>query len=187
MKSPDRTLQPADALVGEVDLPADKSIAHRSALISAISEGASMIVGYPSSADPQSTLSCLRALGVEMAEQPEGLAIRGRGLHGLRAPASDLDCGNSGTTMRLLAGILAGQPFDSRLIGDASLSKRPMQRVIDPLRLMGADLEAQDGRPPLDIRRCPGLKGIHYPLPVASAQVKSCVLLAGLFADGETT
>jgi 3-phosphoshikimate 1-carboxyvinyltransferase len=187
MSSRNLTLTGADALVGEVSLPADKSIAHRSALISAISEGTSRIVGYPDSADPQSTLSCLRALGVEVGSEPEGLVVHGRGLRGLRAPKAALDCGNSGTTMRLLAGILAGQPFGSQLFGDASLSKRPMQRVIDPLRLMGANLTSIDGRPPLDIAASQGLTGIRYPLPVASAQVKSCVLLAGLYAQGETT
>lgn len=187
MNTRNLTLTGADALVGEVTLPADKSIAHRSALISAISDGTSRIVGYPASADPQSTLSCLRALGVEMGDKTEGLVIQGRGLNGLRAPSGALDCGNSGTTMRLLAGILAGQPFDSRLFGDASLSKRPMQRIIDPLQRMGANLSSTDGRPPLDIAASRGLEGIHYPLPVASAQVKSCVLLAGLYAEGETT
>ena len=187
MNTRNLTLTGADALVGEVTLPADKSIAHRSALISAISDGTSRIVGYPASADPQSTLSCLKALGVEITSEPEGLVVHGRGLHGMRAPSADLDCGNSGTTMRLLAGMLAGQPFDSRLFGDASLSKRPMQRIIDPLQLMGANLSSTEGRPPLGIAASTGLKGIRYPLPVASAQVKSCVLLAGLYAEGDTT
>lgn len=187
MNTRNLTLTGADALVGEVTLPADKSIAHRSALISAISDGTSRIVGYPDSADPQSTLSCLKALGVEITNESEDLVVHGKGLRGMRAPSGDLDCGNSGTTMRLLAGMLAGQPFDSRLFGDASLSKRPMQRIIDPLQLMGANLSSTNGRPPLGITASTGLKGIRYPLPVASAQVKSCVLLAGLYAEGDTT
>ena len=187
MNTRNLTLTGADALVGEVTLPADKSIAHRSALISAISDGTSRIVGYPNSADPQSTLSCLKALGVEITNESEDLVVHGKGLRGMRAPSGDLDCGNSGTTMRLLAGMLAGQPFDSRLFGDASLSKRPMQRIIDPLQLMGANLSSTNGRPPLGITASTGLKGIRYPLPVASAQVKSCVLLAGLYAEGDTT
>lgn len=183
------TIHSADALVGSVDLPADKSIAHRSALFSAISKGESRIVGYPASADPQSTLSCLRGLGVDIRQGDDALVIRGKGLRGLTAPETELDCGNSGTTMRLLSGILAGQPFASRLVGDASLSARPMQRIMSPLSDMGARIRSDnDGRPPLQMDAIDGpLRAITYRLPVASAQVKSCILLAGLYADGETS
>ena len=189
MSARTHTIRSADALVGSVDLPADKSIAHRSALFSAISRGESRIVGFPASADPQSTLTCLRGLGVDIRQEDDALVIRGKGLRGLTESKQDLDCGNSGTTMRLLSGILAGQPFPSRLIGDASLSARPMQRIMSPLADMGARIRADNGdRPPLQIDASQGpLRAITYRLPVASAQVKSCVLLAGLYADGETT
>jgi len=186
--SADRSIQPADALVGVVDLPADKSIAHRSALFSAIADGSSRIVGFPNAADPQSTLSCVRALGVRVEQDDDALVIHGQGLRGLRTPDGPLDCGNSGTTMRLLSGILAGQSFASRMIGDASLSVRPMGRIMDPLRQMGARLSGEDGHAPLSISPVEGaLTPIQYRLPVASAQVKSCVLLAGLYADGESS
>ncbi len=189
MPPPDsQTIQPADALVGAVALPADKSIAHRSALFSAIADGTSRIVGFPDAADPQSTLSCVRALGIRVEKDDDALVVHGEGLHGLRAPSSALDCGNSGTTMRLLSGILAGQSFSSSLIGDASLSGRPMGRIMNPLREMGADISGNDGHAPLSIRAISGLlTPIAYRLPIASAQVKSCVLLAGLYADGETS
>lgn len=183
-----RVIEGADSLVGSVDVPSDKSIAHRSILFAAISEGTSRILGFPDAADPQSSLACVRALGIPVEEEGGNLVVHGQGLHGLQKPAGDLDCGNSGTTMRLLSGILAGQPFDTRLIGDASLSVRPMRRIIDPLQEMGAQLSAVDGHAPLVIYgpEAP-LKAISYRLPVASAQVKSCVLLAGLYADGETS
>lgn len=169
---------------GTVKLPADKSIAHRTALLSALAHGTSRIVNYPESEDPQSTLSCLRQLGVRVEREDEALRVEsGR----LTAPDGPLDCGNSGTTMRLLAGILAGQSFPSILTGDASLSARPMGRVIAPLTTMGARITATDGRAPLHLSPSDALHGISYRLPVASAQVKSAVLLAGLFAEGETT
>lgn len=189
MSQDTRTIAPADSLVGTVDLPADKSIAHRSALFSAISDGTSRIVGFPDSADPQSTLSCLRTLGIGIRQDGDALVVEGKGLHGLKAPVGVIDCGNSGTTMRLLAGILAGQPFESYLIGDESLSKRPMARVLNPLREMGGVAGGDvSERPPLTIGPVSGsLTPISYRLPVASAQVKSCVLLAGLYADGETS
>lgn len=183
-----RIIVPADALVGHVELPADKSIAHRSILFSAISDGTSRIVGFPEAADPQSSLGCIRALGIQVEQDDDALVVHGEGLRGLRAPNGDLDCGNSGTTMRLLSGILAGQPFDSRLTGDASLSVRPMGRIIDPLSQMGAGVGAEDGHAPLLVSAQAGaLAPISYRLPVASAQVKSCVLLAGLYAEGETS
>ncbi|MBT6423832.1 MAG: 3-phosphoshikimate 1-carboxyvinyltransferase [Bacteroidetes Order II. Incertae sedis bacterium] len=182
-----RIIQPSRGLVGSVELPPDKSIAHRAALFSALADGTSHIVGFPEAEDPQSTLACLRQLGIRIEDTETGLAIHGKGLHGLKASDTPLDCGNSGTTMRLLSGILAGQPFSSTLVGDASLSVRPMGRITDPLRLMNAEIDSTEGHAPLHIRAAYPLKAMEYPLPVASAQVKSCVLLAGLFAKGTTT
>jgi 3-phosphoshikimate 1-carboxyvinyltransferase len=179
-------------LRGTVRVPGDKSISHRAALLGALAEGTSTVRRFLASDDCLSTLACLRALGVEwtVADEEPGVAtleLRGGGLRGLREPDDVLDCGNSGTTMRVLAGILAAQPFLSVLTGDASLRRRPMDRVIVPLREMGAQLSARvgDRLPPLVIRGGP-LRAVHYRLPVDSAQVKSCVLLAGLFAEGET-
>lgn len=184
----DQTVARADNLRGEVVLPADKSIAHRAALFAALGDGPSVVSGFPVSADPRSTLSCLRQLGVEMREdEPGRVTIVGRGLYGLQPPTAPLDCGNSGTTMRLLAGILAGQRFASTLTGDASLTRRPMERIAMPLGLMRATLTLSGGRAPIAIAPSDGLAGIRYALPVASAQVKSCVLLAGLYADSITT
>lgn len=182
-----RTITQSRGLVGTVHLPADKSIAHRAALFSALSTGTSHIVGYPASEDPQSTLSCLRQLGIKMEVDEVGLSITSPGLNGFEAPTEVLDCGNSGTTMRLLSGMLAGQPFSSVLTGDASLSSRPMGRILDPLRRIGALIDSNNGKAPLRIEPSKGLQGMEYLLPVASAQVKSCVLLAGLWAKGETT
>ena len=182
-----KTVRSVPGLLGQAELPPDKSIAHRSALLAALGNGRSQIVNYPDSADPQSTLSCLRQLGVTIEESDELLFVEGVGLHGLRAPDTELDCGNSGTTMRLLAGILAGQSFDSVLTGDASLSVRPMGRIADPLNEMGARVTLTEGHAPVMIKGGQSLKGITYPLPMPSAQVKSCVLLAGLYAQGETT
>ena len=173
--------------MGTVLLPADKSIAHRAALFSALSIGTSHIVGYPTSEDPKSTLSCLRQLGIQIASDEVGLSVVGKGLNGLVSPENALDCGNSGTTMRLLSGILAGQSFSSVLTGDSSLSARPMGRIIDPLRMMGALIQSNGGRAPLRIEGSQNLRAVEYELPVASAQVKSCVLLAGLFSEGITT
>jgi 3-phosphoshikimate 1-carboxyvinyltransferase len=173
-------------LIGTVALPPDKSVAHRAMLLAAIGEGTSFVVGYPEAKDPQSTKACVEALGIAVSDEGDRLRVEGRGLRGFSPPAASLDCGNSGTTMRLLAGLLAGQDFDSVLTGDASLSGRPMRRVADPLRAMGARIETTGGHAPLRITGAP-LRGIEYRLPVASAQVKSCVLLAGLLAEGETT
>lgn len=181
-----QTLEAATAVTGTVRLPGDKSISHRYAMLAAIAEGTSVIGRFAASRDCHSTLGCLRALGVEVGTEGDTVTIRGRGLRGLSAPAAALDAGNSGTTMRLLAGILAGQPFESVLTGDESLVNRPMGRVIEPLRRMGAAVEARErGLPPLRIRGG-ALGAIRYPLPVASAQVKSCVLLAGLYGSGTT-
>ncbi len=182
------TVHPTPALAGRPPLPADKSIAHRAAIVAAISDGPCRIAGFPDAADPQSTLACLRALGVEMTTDADGvLTVHGAGLDGLRAPDGPLDCGNSGTTMRLLAGLLAGRPFVTRLTGDASLSRRPMERIAAPLRAMGASVHTTDGHAPVAVGGSTALDGITYRLPVASAQVKSAVLLAGLGARGSTT
>jgi len=181
------TVRSARMLTGTVQVPADKSIAHRAAMLAALSDGTSRIVHFPAAQDPQSTLACMRALGAEVSTDADGiLVVEGRGRTGLRPPTGPLDCGNSGTTMRLLAGILAGQPFESTLVGDASLSGRPMGRIRDPLVRMGGRVDLSDGHAPVLVRGGP-LEGITYELPVASAQVKSCVLLAGLFARGTTT
>ncbi|NLV31935.1 MAG: 3-phosphoshikimate 1-carboxyvinyltransferase [Acidobacteria bacterium] len=181
-----QTLEAATTVTGTVRLPGDKSISHRYAMLAAIAEGTSVIGRFAASRDCHSTLGCLRALGVEVGTEGDTVTIRGRGLRGLSAPAAALDAGNSGTTMRLLAGILAGQPFESVLTGDDSLVNRPMGRVLEPLRRMGAAVEARErGLPPLRIRGG-ALGAIRYPLPVASAQVKSCVLLAGLYGSGTT-
>lgn len=182
-----QTVPSASRLTGTVTLPADKSIAHRSALLSALADGTSTIHNYPASADPQSTLSCLRQLGVNVEAEDDLLYVGGAGLDGLRPPDQPVDCGNSGTTMRLLSGILAGQRFGSVLTGDESLRVRPMERIADPLNAMGAQIELTDGHAPIRVRGGQSLTGIKYRLPVASAQVKSCVLLAGLFAEGTTT
>jgi 3-phosphoshikimate 1-carboxyvinyltransferase len=181
-----QSVKRASSLSGSVKLPGDKSISHRYAMLASLADGRSQIRHFASSRDCHSTLDCLRALGVEISEDGDTVLIGGRGLLGFRAPGGLLDAGNSGTTMRLLSGILAGQPFQSTITGDDSLRKRPMGRVIEPLRLMGAVvLSGDQGRPPLTIRGG-RLSAVRYPLPVASAQVKSCVLLAGLYADGVT-
>jgi 3-phosphoshikimate 1-carboxyvinyltransferase len=180
------SVYPVSRLVGRPVLPPDKSIAHRAALFAALADGRSIIRNYPAAADPQSTLSVLRSLGVPIEESGGRLSVTGMGRSGWIPPSDPLDCGNSGTTMRLLAGILAGQSFDTVLVGDDSLSRRPMGRIANPLRQMGARLELTDGHAPIRIQGGASLEGIRYELPVASAQVKSCVLLAGLYADGPT-
>ena len=180
------TINPASLLSGTVLLPGDKSISHRYAMLAAIAGGTSVINHFAASRDCHSTLDCLRSLGVEVRESGETVTIAGRGLRGLRPHAGILDAGNSGTTIRLLSGILAGHPFNCSISGDESLSGRPMGRIIRPLRQMGAAIESRErDLPPLAIRGG-SLKGIRYRLPVASAQVKSCILLAGLYADTAT-
>jgi 3-phosphoshikimate 1-carboxyvinyltransferase len=179
-------LRSAVSISGVVPLPGDKSISHRYALLAAIAEGRSEFAHFAASRDCHSTLECLRALGVELRVSGETVTILGRGLRGLRAPDRVLDAGNSGTTIRLLAGILAGHPFETTITGDASLSSRPMGRILHPLRMMGAGVESRERElPPLKIHGGP-LQAIRYKLPVASAQVKSCILLAGLYADKPT-
>ena len=187
-----RVVRPA-SLRGTVMVPGDKSISHRAAIFNALAAGAATIDNFLDSEDCRATLDCLKALGVDWRWEPvesgrPRLHVEGRGLHGLREAEDVLNAGNSGTTMRLLAGALAGQPFLSILTGDASLRRRPMDRVVEPLRAMGAQVTGRGGDtyPPLAIRGGP-LRGIHYRLPVASAQVKSALLLAGLYADGDTT
>ncbi len=177
----------ARRLEGRVNLPPDKSIAHRSAMFAALADGDSTICNFPTSADPLSTLSCMRQLGIRIDSDGDVLRVEGRGLEGFSAPAGPIDCGNSGTTMRLLCGILAAQPFDSMLVGDDSLSQRPMDRIALPLREMGAHITLTNGHPPIVVEGGRSLRGLTYRLPMASAQVKSCVLLAGLYASGRTT
>jgi len=182
-----KRISPAKVIAGSLSLPGDKSISHRYALIGAIAEGDTSIANYSTGADCHSTLGCVRALGIEVEGAGTEFVIHGKGLDGLRPPAGDLDAGNSGSTIRMLSGILAGQPFASRIFGDESLSRRPMQRVMKPLAQMGARIEARDGQfPPLRIAGS-RLHAIDYTLPVPSAQVKTCVLLAGLYADGSTS
>jgi 3-phosphoshikimate 1-carboxyvinyltransferase len=179
-------IQPAGRLEGLLRLPGDKSISHRYAMLAAIAEGKTRIHNYSTGADCASTLGCVRALGIPVDREGTEVAIDGRGLDGLRPPAETLDAGNSGSTIRMLSGILAAQPFTSRIAGDESLSRRPMQRIIQPLEVMGASIAARDGRfPPLEIHPA-RLHAIDYPLPVASAQVKTCLLFAGLYAEGTT-
>jgi 3-phosphoshikimate 1-carboxyvinyltransferase len=181
------TISPGGPLRGTVRLPGDKSISHRYAILAALAEGPTRIENYSSGADCASTLGALAALGIPIEHQASQVVIHGRGLAGLEAPRQTIDAGNSGSTIRMLSGVLAAQPFASRITGDASLARRPMDRIITPLRQMGAVIRARDGRfPPLEIEGRP-LQPITYSLPVASAQVKTCVLLAGLFAPGETT
>jgi 3-phosphoshikimate 1-carboxyvinyltransferase len=180
-------ISPARSLSGAVLLPGDKSISHRYAMLAAIAEGPTKITNYSSGADCQSTLGCVGALGVGVAKQDGVVHIDGRGLEGLRAPEAMLDAGNSGSTIRMLSGILAAQPFTAEIGGDESLSRRPMERIMKPLAQMGARIQARDNRfPPLTIQGRK-LHPMEYTLPMASAQVKSCVLLAGLFAEGRTT
>ncbi|GIU82077.1 MAG: 3-phosphoshikimate 1-carboxyvinyltransferase [Acidobacteria bacterium] len=180
-------IKPAKRLKGTVYLPGDKSISHRAAILSAIAEGTSRIENFSTSADCNSTLKCLESLGISIVRNGKTVLVKGVGKDGFIRSSRELDCGNSGTTARLLAGVLAGQSFESILIGDESLSKRPMKRIIEPLEMMGAKIESKENCLPLKIRGKRPLKAISYQMPVASAQVKSCILLAGLFADGKTT
>lgn len=182
-----KKILPGKKIEGIAEFPGDKSISHRYAMIAALAEGISEIQNYASAVDCQSTLRCIEQLGVKVDREKGVVRIHGVGLQGLRAPRKALDAENSGTTMRLLAGVLAGQPFESELTGDKSLRRRPMRRIIDPLCQMGAQLQPSEGdRAPIKIRGG-NLHAIEYTVPVPSAQVKSCVLLAGLFPDGATT
>lgn len=176
------------SLRGEIQIPGDKSISHRGIMLGALARGTTKITNFLQGADCLSTIRCFRQMGIEVENSCKEVLVHGKGLHGLSAPQQILDAGNSGTTVRLLSGILAAQNFSSTITGDASIQKRPMKRVMDPLTQMGACIESQNqnGCAPLDIRGT-RLKGIHYQSPVSSAQVKSCVLLAGLYADQKTS
>lgn len=179
--------QKIKTLKGEVTIPGDKSISHRAVMFGSLAEGTTEITNFLQGADCLSTIDAFRKMGIEIQNAPEKIIIRGKGLHGLQAPSSVLDMGNSGTTTRLISGILAGQTFESTLTGDASIQKRPMRRIMEPLSMMGAKITSINNNDcaPLHIMGAP-LHGIHYHSKVASAQVKSAVLLAGLYAEGET-
>lgn len=175
-------------LKGTVTVPGDKSISHRSIMLGSLADGITEVHGFLNGADCISSMNCFRQMGATIDHSGDTVTIHGKGLHGLQAPKETLDVGNSGTTTRLMSGILAAQNFRSRVIGDASICRRPMKRIMTPLSLMGADIVSENGNDcaPLLITGKP-LHGIHYNSPVASAQVKSCILLAGLYADGETS
>lgn len=178
---------PASQVQGRVRVPGDKSISHRSVMLGGIAEGRTEVTGFLASADCLATLEAFRAMGVQVDRQDEtSLTVHGRGMHGLIAPRAVLDMGNAGTAIRLSMGLLAGQRFESILTGDESLRSRPMERVARPLREMGADILTSDGKPPVTMRPAAQLHGIDYTLPMASAQVKSAILLAGLYAQGQT-
>src|SRR5258707_12631885 len=180
--------QPARSVSGSMSVPGDKSISHRAMMLSGIADGTSEVTGFLASEDCLASLSAMRALGVHIEQpSPTHVVIHGVGLRGLQDAQRVLDMGNAGTAMRLFTGLLSAQAFDSRLIGDASLMRRPMERVAKPLREMGADVRTHGGTPPVDIGGGRRLHGIEYRMPVASAQVKSAVLLAALYADGATT
>jgi 3-phosphoshikimate 1-carboxyvinyltransferase len=183
-----RRVEPAGTLVGHIAVPGDKSISHRAVLIGALADGETHVRGFGRSADTQSTIDAVRSLGVQVDDVAEDeLLVHGAGLRGLQAPAGPIDAGNAGTLMRLLPGILAGQEGRFELTGDESLRSRPMDRVAEPLKRMGARIETTNGKPPVTVEGTDALKGIEYVLPMASAQVKSAILLAGLNASGTTT
>lgn len=181
-------VQPGGKLTGTFRVPGDKSISHRSIMLGSLAEGVTEVSGFLEGEDALATLAAFRGMGVKIVGPDKGkVTIHGVGMHGLKAPENDVNVGNSGTSIRLLSGLLAGQTFEVTMSGDASLSKRPMQRVTEPLKLMGAKIDSNDGKPPLTIHGGNALTGIDYLLPMASAQVKSCLLLAGMYADGETS
>ena len=183
-------VQPSGKLTGRIRVPGDKSISHRSIMLGSLAEGITQVSGFLQGEDCLCTLQAFRNMGVQIDGPTEDgkVTIHGVGLHGLKAPSTDLDMGNSGTSMRLMSGLMSGQAFDVRMTGDSSLSKRPMKRVTVPLAQMGARIDAtEQGTPPLNVHGGSRLKGIHYAMPMASAQVKSALLLAGLYAEGETS
>lgn len=181
------TARPAEEIRGRISVPGDKSVSHRAVMLGAIADGCTDVAGFLPGEDCLATLAAAEAMGVRVRRhEPTRISIDGVGLRGLRQPACALDMGNSGTAMRLMTGLLCGQAFDSVLVGDESLSRRPMERVAQPLRAMGASIKTTSGHAPLQIHGGRGLRGICYDMPVASAQVKSAVLLAGLYAEGET-
>ncbi len=181
-------IEPGGVLKGRIRVPGDKSISHRSIMLASIAEGVTRVGGFLEGEDAIATMNAFRALGVRIEGPQRGnVTVHGVGLHGLRRPGAALDCGNAGTAMRLLAGLLAGQDFDCELTGDDSLRQRPMKRIAEPLNRMGAYIEtAEGGRPPLRVHGGRKLNGMDYTMPMASAQVKSALLLAGLYADGRT-
>lgn len=180
-------IRPPSSLAGDLQLPADKSISHRSVMFAALHEGRSEIRNFSTAADPASTLACMRGLGVEIERDGNCVTVEGVGRDGLRAPEKPLDCGNSGTTMRLLGGMVAGAGLEARLTGDDSLQARDMKRIVDPLTRMGLRIEARDGKyAPLRVGAHQGVRPMRFELPIPSAQLKSCVLLAGLYGEGET-
>jgi len=189
MSQIDYIVKPGGQLTGEFRVPGDKSISHRSIMFGSIADGTTHVTGFLQGEDSLNTLRAFRAMGVEIdgpTEQGE-VTIKGVGIDGLKKPAASIDLGNSGTSIRLMSGLLSGQSFDLELSGDRSLSKRPMKRVTDPLALMGAQIDtAEGGKPPLRIHGGSPMKGINYQMPMASAQVKSCLLLAGMYAEGKT-
>lgn len=181
-------VQPGGKLQGKIRVPGDKSISHRSIMLGSLAEGVTEVTGFLEGEDALATLASFRAMGVQIDGPKDGqVTVHGVGMHGLKAPEGDVYLGNSGTSIRLLSGLLSGQNFESTLTGDKSLSGRPMRRVTDPLAKMGAVIDSHDGKPPLTIKAGNTLSGITYTLPMASAQVKSCVLLAGMYAQGTTT
>jgi 3-phosphoshikimate 1-carboxyvinyltransferase len=181
-------VEPCAGIAGQVRVPGDKSISHRALMLGAIASGTTQVEGFLEGEDCLATLRAVASLGVNVQRPAPGeVVIEGVGLRGLGRPRSVLDMGNAGTAMRLFMGLLSAQGFDSELIGDESLMRRPMERVAKPLRAMGAQIDTQDGRPPVRIRGGAALRGLRYEMPMASAQVKSAVLLAGLYAEGETT
>ena len=177
----------AGPLKGTIKVPGDKSISHRSIMLGSIADGVTKVSGFLEGEDSLATLSAFRDMGVKIERNGSNVTINGVGKYGLKEPINSLNLGNSGTSIRLMSGLLSAQSFDSELCGDESLSKRPMGRVIEPLRLMGADISGNDSKPPLLIKGGKQLSSIEYTLPVASAQIKSCLLLAGLYSDGKTT
>ena len=182
----DKTIRPIESINAVITVPGDKSVSHRAVMFGSIAKGDTKITGFLTGDDCMSTISCFKKLGIDIETDGENVVVHGKGLHGLTAPTELLDVGNSGTTIRLISGLLSGQDFVCRLNGDSSIQKRPMNRVIKPLSLMGAKIKSTgDGYAPLEITGT-GLKGIEYKMPVASAQVKSAILLASLYADGET-
>lgn len=181
-------VKPGGSITGRLRAPGDKSMSHRTIMLGSIAEGITEATGFLEGQDALCTVNAFRAMGVTIDGPRNGqVRIQGVGLHGLKEPNETLDMGNSGTSIRLISGLLAAQSFDATMTGDASLTKRPMGRVITPLQQMGAVIDSHDERPPLTVRGGQSLKGIHYVMPMASAQVKSCVLLAGLYAEGRTS
>jgi len=182
----DFLVSPCNSLSGVITIPGDKSISHRAIMMGSIANGVTKVSGFLEGNDSLATLKSFQKMGVDIDQSGSKLTIKGLGMHGLKAPTKPLDLGNSGTSIRLMSGLLSAQSFDSELCGDESLSKRPMDRIIDPLRQMGAKIYGVNSKPPLSISGNQPLKAITYELPIASAQIKSCLLLAGLYAEGET-